>query len=47
MTPPFDGSMTVEVLHDDRSECTNAMPVLRYNIRCITGEVPTEATTKI
>ena len=43
MYPLYDGSMTGEELHHDRSEFTNANTVIRLDIGCITDEVPTQA----
>ena len=43
MIPLSDGSMTGEELNDDRSGSTNAKSVIRFDIGCITDEVPTHA----
>ena len=43
MYPLYGGSKTGEELHDDRTGSTNAMSVIRFDIGCITDEVPTQA----
>ena len=46
MSPLSDGNKTEEELHDDRSVSTNAKSVVRFDIGCITDDVPTQAEKK-
>ena len=47
MVPFSDGSKTSEELHDDRSESRNAKSGIRFDIECITDEVPIQAKIEI